>query len=508
MDLFDYDDRSIESIYEYAKKLENKTFREIVEEYEKNDEKAYINKYEFSEPSKVHVDTISLGTSFNYDAKGQLGNLIEALYFGYKPNSEQDADFPKVGIELKMTPIDKKKDGGYRAGERLSITNISYEDPVEEDFYSSHLWKKVQLILLIEYLRDRDKDRMDYEVKYVNLFSPDWFEEDMVIILEDYAYIINKIKEGKAHELSESDTKYLGACTKGSTAESSTRPQYYGEHIPARKRNFCFKSSYMNYILQTRILQNKLPYDKILKKGLKQGESFEEHILKMINNNIRKTDRELCKEYNREYNNNKAQWNDLAFRMLGVSSNNAEEFEKANIVLKTIRIEENGKNKESMSFPPFKFKELVNEEWEESTVYNYFETTRFMFVVFKKVGDCYILGGAKMWNMPYYDLNEVVKEEWTKIKNTIRDGVNFKVINKGSKFIVNNNLPGIKDSKILHIRPHARKAAYKLNNGFTIGNINKDANELPDGQWMTTQSFWLNSKYILKQIKGEFLDEY
>ena len=54
---------------------------------------------------------------------------------------------------------------------------------------------------------------------------------------------------------------------------------------------------------------------------------------------------------------------------------------------------------------------------------------------------------------------------------------------------------------IYKVIPHSRKAAYKLNNGFTIGDINKDANELPDGRWMTTQSFWLNSKYILKQLK-------
>ena len=37
--------------------------------------------------------------------------------------------------------------------------------------------------------------------------------------------------------------------------------------------------------------------------------------------------------YDREYNNNKAQWNDLSFRMLGVKGNHAAEFEKANITL-------------------------------------------------------------------------------------------------------------------------------------------------------------------------------
>ena len=41
----------------------------------------------------------------------------------------------------------------------------------------------------------------------------------------------------------------------------------------------------------------------------------------------------------------------LAYRMLGIKGNHAEEFEKANIVVKTIRIGKNNKIKESMSFP-------------------------------------------------------------------------------------------------------------------------------------------------------------
>lgn len=57
--------------------------------------------------------------------------------------------------------------------------------------------------------------------------------------------------------------------------------------------------------------------------------------------------------------------------------------EKANVVVKTIRVEENNKIKENMSFPTFKFKELVNEDWDNSTFGNYLRETRFLFVVYK-----------------------------------------------------------------------------------------------------------------------------
>ena len=50
-----------------------------------------------------------------------------------------------------------------------------------------------------------------------------------IIIKKDWELINQKIKDGKAHELSEGDTFYLGACTKGSTAAKSLRKQPFNE---------------------------------------------------------------------------------------------------------------------------------------------------------------------------------------------------------------------------------------------------------------------------------------
>ena len=499
MRLFDYDDGDINSIYLYAKKLEGMTFHEILDEYRKSPIKSYEDKLHdtYNTFAKEEVVSYNTDVSLNKKAKGQLGNFIEKYYFGYDLNGNQEADFNKIGLELKQTPIDKTKRGAYRAGERLSITNISYNKPVEDDFYKSHVWQKIKCILLIHYLRDKSVERLDYVIKFVNLFSPP--QEDLKIIIDDYNQINEKIKQGKAHELSESDTMYLGACTKGATAKKSMRPQYYGNHTLARKRNYCFKLSYMNYVLENYILQNNVPCESIVKEDIPT--SFQEYVISLINQYIGKTDKELCQMFNRPYNNNKAQWNDLAFRMLGIKGNHASEFQKANIVVKTIRIEVNGKNKENMSFAPFKFKELIQEEWEDSTVFNYFDTTQFLFVVFQRKRNVYVLQKAILWHMPYHDLNDIVKREWEKYKDIIINGVILKKIKKGNnKVEIQNNLPGLKDTEIIHIRPHAQKSAYKLKDGFTKGNIERDADELPNGEWMTKQSFWLNREYVLKQL--------
>ena len=492
--LFDYDDRDEQSILKYAKRLEGKTFKDIQEEYNQSSVKYYVNPND----KQSRVADSSTEYNVNSNAKGQLGNFLERYYFGYMPNGEQEADFSNTGIELKQTCVDKKKNGQLTAGERLSITNISYNEPVEDDFYKSHVWDKIRLILLIHYLRDRTIDRMDYQILFANLFTPT--QEDLKIIIEDYNKINEKIKAGKAHELSESDTLYLGACTKGATAAKSTRPQFYGNHTPARKRNFCFKRQYMDYVLHHYVLQHKVPYESILANSTEHTLSFEDYVLNCINRNIGKTDEQLCKLLNREYNNNKAQWIDLAYRMLGIKNSKAEEFIKANIVVKTIRIEENGKNKESISLPPFRFMDLINQTWEESEFCEYFETTRFLFVVYKKEKDRYVLKGAKMWNMPYEDLNITCKEGWEHIKKVIKGGVILTPKRSGEKIIYLNNLPKKADNPIMHIRPHAQKAAFKLKDGTIVGNLT-NANELPDGQWMTTQSFWLNNDYVLNQLK-------
>ena len=73
--LFDYDDRSIDSIFEYAKRLEGMTFNEISDEYNHSLKKFYTNPME-PQSFKVKEDTVEYKTP-GENAKGQLGNVIK-----------------------------------------------------------------------------------------------------------------------------------------------------------------------------------------------------------------------------------------------------------------------------------------------------------------------------------------------------------------------------------------------------------------------------------------------
>lgn len=477
-----YDPTNPESIENYAIQLTDKTFMDVILE-------------------KNNVMSDAVEAYANKLRKGGLGNLLEEVYFGYKANSNQEADFPEAGVELKVTPYEVTQKGELRAGERLVLTMINYDSPIEMEFYKSHAWEKMRLIILIYYWRNKQlNSNLLYKIGFVKLFTPP--EADLEIIKQDYDYIVNTIRDGRAHELSEGDTMYLGACTKGANAEKSTVPQYYGDKIPARKRAFCFKNSYMTYVLN-HYIAGKTSDNSILKdaNALKE-KSFEEIIEDIVMKYVGMSDKELCELFGREYNNNKAQWNDLACKILGIRDEHADEFEKANIKVKTIRIEENNTMRESMSFPPFKFMDLVEEEYEDSALHDYFDETRLFFFVWKRDGDVYRVKGCQLWNMPHLDLNVTVRKEWEQYRHIIQYGVKFtKCVDSSGKMSFKNNLPNKSETEVIHVRSHATKAAYRFKNGEEYGNVERDANMLPSGEYMTTQSFWINNSYILKQLK-------
>lgn len=481
--LGNYDNSDPKSIEKYAKQLMGHTFNEVKE---------------WDWPKKVSDSKVEYDSESN---KGGLGTFLEEQYFGYKANASPLPDFPKAGVELKVSPYEETAKGKKRAGERLVLTMIPYDQAVEDDIFKSHLWAKCRRLLLIYYLREKQKDNMDYRIDYATLFTPP--KQDLDIIIRDYNTIIEKISAGKAHELSESDTMYLGACTKGSTAEKSQVSQFYAPNIKAKRRAFCFKQPYMTYVLNNYIIPGKSTFESIIKSEDElKDKSFEDIIESKILKYVGKTDKELCEFFGREYNNNKSQWINLAYLMLGIKSNKAEEFEKANIVVKSICLEEDGSLVESSPLPNIQFKELVNKEktWEDSDLYCYLDETKFFIVVWQKNKNARTLKGCQMWNMPHSDLEGIVYKEWKTIKDTVDNGV---ILTKKGNRIV-NNFPTKNKNGAIHIRPHAQRSFYVFEDGSTFGSGSiSDTDDLPDGRRMTKQSFWLNNTYLLDQLDDE-----
>lgn len=448
-----YNEKSIDSIMEYAYGLIGKKFGEI-------------DRHERLGEGK---------------GKGNLGQIVEESYFGYDINSKAEADFSHVGVELKVTPFKVNQNKTISAKERLVLNIINYMEEYKKDFYESSFWDKNKKLLLVFYQWKKELEKKDYVVKDIMLHE--FSEEDLVVIKNDWNTIINKIKKGKAHELSEGDTNYLAACPKGAN-KSSVRKQPFSEEL-AMQRAFSLKSSYMTSLIRKRlgvedekvvsILKGtKMTIEQLLESKFKvfYGKSVDE-IGDDLGIDLYNGKSKLAKNYVQM----------LVSRILGLTTNDLskiEEFAKANIKFKTIRIEKNGKIKEHMSFPTFKYKEIIEEDWENSSLRNLFEEQKYLFVVFRYDEDDVLrLDKIKLWNIPISVLDTYVKDAWEETVRVIKEGVKIEI--KGNKAF--DNLPGPKFNGICHTRPHARDS--------------EDTYDLPDGRKLVKKCFWLDKEYIL-----------
>lgn len=408
------------------------------------------------------------------NGKGGIGQMIESCWFGYTPNNEAAPDFPEAGVELKATPYIHTRNG-ISAKERLVCNIIDYMTEYANTFETSAFYQKCNCMLLMSYEHKKDAPKSDFTIDKAVLFS--FPTADLIIIKQDWEKIIAKVRAGNAHLITEGDTLYLAACTKGANS-SSVRKQPFND-VLAKQRAYSLKTSYMTRILRTYIFGEQQDEHIIADWHELQEIDFETLVINRVRPYFGKTQTELKELFGVETtakNLNEI----LLARMLGVSGKitKTEEFQNANIIPKTIRIQRNGHIKESMSFPAFKFTEIINESWEDSRLLNFLEPAKFLFVIFREnaYGE-YVFENIKFWNIPFEDLEEV-RRVWERTVAVINNGVHLWFDGR----VIRNNFPKSSESRVAHVRPHARDSS--------------DTYPLPDGREMPKQCFWFNRGYI------------
>lgn len=430
--------------------------------------------------------------------RGRMGQSVEKFHFRYEPNSKAEPDFPEAGVELKCTPLKINADGSMVSKERLVLNIIDYVAEAQATFQTSSFWHKNNLLLLMFYLHEQGVDVLDLIFKIIRLWN--FPEVDKKIIRDDWEKLHWKMANGLAHEISEGDTLYLGACPKGSKAGAELREQYISGAPKAQQRAYSIKSKYLNTIILESLSHPEMFDGVFLSKAQKR--KIEKEVQEMGNlvNSLddfeeEETFEQLVERKFRKYygmdiyeierltgidipRSPKAISNGVIHAILGVKTPKIREFENANLQQKSIRLEPNGKLKESMVFDQIRYKEIVNEEvWEDSVWYNTL-TQRFLFVVFRKdeSGDNMkaVLEKVFFWTMPRADLN-VAKEFWmdTKAKIAADDFGNFWKLS---------------DHRICHVRPKAKD--------------NTDKMETPSGRMVTKKGYWLNAEYILEIVNA------
>ena len=417
-----------------------------------------------------------LETIPNHSGKGGFGQYLENAYFGLETNSYSGPDFHPIPLELKAASLAwKEKKKAYEPKERLVLNIINYNEIIHEaSFEESKFLLKNQAILIIWYVYNSSDHFGGYKVTLADIWR--CVEEDGVQIKKDWDYIVNKIKAGKAHELSEGDTLFLGVCTKGATAESSYRSQPFSD-IPAKQRSFCFKIQYLKSVYR-RMLDRKEKRDKGVTSAwfCRLNQSVEDAFREKFAPHIGRNTGELREEFGIS-DNDKTQYARIARAIIGVEGNKGfapyRDLQYGDVQLKIVRIERNGKNKESMSFPYIRYCDIADEEWDTCSLKEIL-TSKFIIPVFVQVcdGNEYILDRVCVWNMPDADL-DIVRGVWEDTKAKIIAG-------DYSHFI------GSSEDRIIHIRPHARDS--------------HDLTPTPQGTMEKKKSFWLNRSYILSHV--------
>lgn len=385
--------------------------------------------------------------------KGILGKVVETGFYGYELNNNVEADFSELGIELKVAGFKKNKNNTISAKERLVLSKIDYCKIIEEEFEFSKLLFKNQKLLIIWYEYDFDnKDNYgDFEIKYYQLYNMA-IDED--IFKNDFNIIKNKVLDGQAHLLSEGDTSYLGACTKGSKGTDIAKQP--NSPIYAKPRAYSLKNGYMTGILRSIDFEAQAPtrfksaksyiYDKLKPYfGLTQREIWEQitgkrfepddkipkQLSKMISDCIIGKDKDLG--------------------MLD------DVFNKVTYAIKNLPVNKKNYPIERLSFKNVHLDEFIN-PWENSSWKTYFEEINLIIIMYEgsssiKNGDR-ILKDVKCISFTSDDVDRL-KKTYSMIQETILN-----------KDISKLPYPKSYEGQILEISPKGGKDADAYQNFF------------------------------------------
>lgn len=432
----DFDANDPDSILEYAGRLTGKTLREA-----------------------TGMDSID----DPHRRRGAFGNALEEAYFGLATNSRPTADFDGAGLELKSTPLRRTRKGELVAKERLVISQINYMSVVNEDFEHSHLMEKAASILLVSYLYEPDASPLDYVVQSVVRWG--FPEEDLPQIKRDWETVVGKVRAGHAEDISGSDTLYLEACTKA--RDSSVRTAQPFSDVPAKPRAWALKASYMTAV-QRRIL------DELERIPRAQGEKdldLLELLRKRFAPYLGMTEDELAARF--DVSRSKSRCARITRKILGVAEDaQIEEFVKAGIVPKTLRLKRSGRPKEALSFPAFDYYDLAERDFEESDLLGYL-TQKYLFVLYREDDEgAYRLADLCLWQMPERDLSEA-RRCYDQMRENVRSGHAERSVRSS-------------ENRCCHVRPHGRDA--------------RDTRPQPFGPPVVKKCFWLNQGYLKDEI--------
>lgn len=425
--------------------------------------------------------------------KGYLGNLIQESIFGIKANNKPEPDFKEIGLdlELKVIPFKKTKnsdkDKVWSPKERLVLSMINYRDLANDSFENSHVYKKHQHVQFVVYFDNPSGTIIDaYQMHWEKL--P---QSIQVMIKDDYYKIQNKVKNGEAHLLSESDTNILAACRKGSGNNRDNQSQPFS-NVPAKSRAFSIKPRYVKTLFQS---LNKNDKENFLQEASepKNVEEYLKIIFEFLNRQVGLSIYAYAEKflpYSDPYKIKNA-GNKVVYHLLKtIEPNTLKKLDLYGYKIRTLTINDKNRVQESVPLPhSINPDEMLNWEtdFENSDVYHQLMDFKFIFVPIKKMNGNFILQKPFVFYFNDNDSKTInnLKGVWEETRNLYKNPKfnKFKLNSNGQKYHL-VNFAKQSERRSFHVRPKAKNS----NQLYTIGNNIK----------IIPQTFWINKELIQK----------
>ncbi|AUM62768.1 MutH/Sau3AI family endonuclease [Spiroplasma monobiae] len=312
-----------------------------------------------------------------FDNKEKIKHVLQQAVFDIPLLSKVEHTFEDLQLELKPVALKRNKYDELIVKERLVLNDIYYDEIVNETFKDSKFINKNQLLLIMTYIHDYEKDFLDYEIRDAFIIDISR-QKEFFLIVSDWLAIQEKVKRGKAEELNEGFTKVLSACTK-SQSRIDVKKQPYS-NVLARFRSYSFNTNFLKEIITRH--KNKVEYineifDEVeVKDNIDfKNEQIEEYMKSIIGTDIT------------SYTESKAnQKHQMAFeKFLKENNSDLYDFLKVTNFKLMHKLTDNSNLQEQITtnyeIDPF---EILNDEFEDSTFYQNIIIKNYLVIMIEK----------------------------------------------------------------------------------------------------------------------------
>ncbi|WP_436882348.1 MutH/Sau3AI family endonuclease [Staphylococcus gallinarum] len=461
----------------------------------------------------VDVNNVFSKTLTHPKITGIAGDVIEQSVFGYGANTKQEPDLIIDGkkVELKTIGIRKSKKEGvnYEAKEPMTITAVSPEKLIYQNFEESHFWHKLKNILLVYYLYDSETTVKAAEYSKFPIKGYQFYEftsEEKEMLKNDWTIIKNFIyRLHIEHEMPEVEYSRISSETRSKLMLIDTSPKW-----PNRPR-FRLKRATVSTILQKHF-GNKLEqlpneYTSFLEIDNQLNDITSKYREKTIEELISPQMLNIPIKLNDKGDVSKSVTEQIVTHMFGSKSKKLgkiELFSKLGIIPKTITQTVSGKQTEDMKFFSVNFDEwlLENQEFEDSTLYSDFNSHQFLFIIFEEPNANAQLLENKFLGFKRFIFDEkFIDEDVQNCWNEVREKVFSDTLEESNEYKKNGDLI---INKTGEIRTSINFPKSKTHNVFLrgTGNNSRDKKVILNGISMYRQNVWIKGTAIINMLKS------